>query len=139
MNEFVVKTHFKNMRCQVMRFDDSLLSIKYEGEVYTPAKAITETFALNFDLEKGDLLSLKDFASESDIIKTLEDGLFSIQKERHELAWPPHIAFKETRVLAGDLEHTYDFYFDYNYFYVIISGGKNSIHKLELAKLVSMY
>jgi len=59
--ELFVEGTFFSFKGQVKYFDGNLLSILYEGEALTPAQGIRQTFALNFELERGELLTLDYF------------------------------------------------------------------------------
>jgi len=137
MSSYADGTYF-SFFAQVKRYDERYLSILYEGEVWTPAKAIGQAFALNLDMESGTLLSLKDFVCITDVTEGLIDGSvreYSAKgRERFEI--PPHIAFGNSRVLDFDINHTHDFFLDDDCVYIIISksppSGWYSIFVVEL-------
>ena len=72
-----IEGSFFNLSCQIMRFDDLWLSIKYQGEVWTPAKALGEAFSLNFDMNTGEMLTLGDVFDIESVLYSLKNGRFS--------------------------------------------------------------
>ena len=137
--ELFVEGTFFSFKGQVKYFDGNLLSILYEGEALTPAQGIRQTFALNFELERGELLTLDYFFEESDIVLALKDGLLQSQdtEEVFEgfIMVPPHIAYKSSCLVTNDVNHTFDFFFDHERFFVIVenySVGGYSIYGMDL-------
>jgi len=138
MELFVEGTIF-SLKGQVMRFDGDLLSILYDGEAWTPAQGIRQTFALNFKLVRGELLALDYFIEESDIVLALKDGLLKDQESEEVfesfIMIPPYVAYQSSCLVTDDLNHTFDFFFDHERFFVIVenySVGGYSIYGMEL-------
>jgi len=138
MNSFVEGTLFF-MQSQVKRLDGSVLSILYEGEAWTPSRAIGQAFALNFDLVQGEMLSLEDIINESEVIERIKNGSarLTVERKREHLGVPPYVSFEISRVIHNDIEHTHDFFLSKDFIYVIVDRSPTSnyysIYQMEFS------
>ena len=124
---FVEGTCF-DIEYQIVRNDSNVLSILFLGQVLTPSKGMRQAFALNFNLNQGELLTIRDVVNEECIIEALANGSLDVLVERDaaEFEVPSSIAYQEFRVISGDDYHSFDFFLDNERFFVIISQSSSS-------------
>ena len=121
MESFVFGTKFP-LACQINLFDSALLSIKYEGEVWTPAKAIKQVFALNFDVRNGTLLDIDDIFILDSVLNSLSNGSFTPIKTsgQYYSAEVLKKRYLNNSVISIDNANQHNFYISDNKLYLII-------------------
>lgn len=135
--DYVSGTRFW-LSCRVTRFDATWFSLRYEGEAWTPSRALGLAFALNFNMETGQLLKLGDVFDEEKVLASLGNGDFSPTNTSVEDDHPLHLlenGYRNSSILHFDENHSYDFYFDNNRLYLIISAvcvRYYTIYEMEL-------
>ncbi|MDR0271769.1 MAG: hypothetical protein LBI27_00420 [Clostridiales bacterium] len=131
-----------HLQWRIMRLDDLWLSVKIYGEVFTPSRGLPVAFALNFDMQTGELLALGDMFEAESVLASLGNGDFTqvyvasgVTDEVH-LPVQLEDGYRNFRFLYFDENHNYDFYFDNDNLYLIIraiSTRHYTIYSMALA------
>ena len=122
--DFVDGTSFQ-LDCQIVRFDERWLSIKYQGEVWTPSRVLGDAFALNFDMGTGEIVAFENMFNKEAVLIALGNGEFiQVYDVVGNFHTPEHLerGYRESRVLYFDENRNYDFYFDNDSLYLIINA-----------------
>ncbi len=111
--EFVPESTF-HFQCDIYQ-KETIISIVYSGEVHTPARAIPQCFAFNYDIENGERLNLSQIADFNNVYTSLEDK----NKGDHTLNLVYN--FSNYRVVNGDINHFFDYFYREDNLYVVVS------------------
>jgi len=113
---------FGHLTHEVMRFDEELFSIKYQGEISNSAGGEDHAFALNFCMRTGELLALDDLFDRESVLSALGNGMFSpLFDEEADHPINLEMRFRDSRFLHMDKNRNHDFYFDNDTLFLIIN------------------
>lgn len=102
----------------------NVVSVRYEGEVLTAAKAVPGSFAFNYDCKSGELLSLNEVTDLSAVLNLLDDLSTN--------DWNWRYAFEEFGEFDTCKSHIYDYYFAEGDIYIIVKSPDGRYESIVL-------
>lgn len=101
---------------QVDTSTNNTISIKYEGEVATSAKAIPQTFVFNYDVKSLEPTTLAEYTDLDDVYSFLAEE--SVQN-----GYPESLkySYQNYSTLQDDTEHMHDFFFQNDSLFLIVA------------------